>query len=84
LFFVESNDSLLSMICKITGAGTVAIGIMGPSIAIGRVTAQGCTQIAQNQDHYSLIVRSTFMAAGFIDSSAIYSLIIALLLIVYV
>ena len=49
---------------------------------MGRVTAQSCAQIAQNQEIYPLIIRSTFMAAGFIDSSAIYALIIALILVV--
>ena len=65
----------------LSAAFVIAIGIMGPSIAIGRVMAQSCAQITQNQTLYPLILRTTFMAAGFIDSNAIYALIVALILI---
>lgn len=64
-------------------AFVIAIGIIGPSIAIGRVTAQSCAQIIKNQAIYPLIIRTTFMSAGFIDSSAIYALIVALILVAF-
>ena len=69
------------VVSMLAAAFVITVGIIGPSISIGRVAAQSCAQIVQNQAIYPLVLRSTFMAAGFIDSSAIYALIVALILV---
>ena len=82
LFSSRSNHAIVSIASMLAAAFTISVGIIGPSIAMGRVTAQSCAQIVKNQELYPLILRTTFMAAGFIDSSAIYALVVALILVV--
>ncbi len=61
-------------------AFVMAIGTVGAGISSGRTAASACEQIAFNPEHYSIVSRTSLIAQGLIDTSAIYAFIIALFL----
>ena len=65
-------------------SGCIGIGAIGASIGIGYVASRSCYPIALEPSTYSVIARTSFLAAVFIESSVIYALIVALLLIINV
>jgi len=65
-------------------AFTIGIGAIGASIGIGYVASRSCYPIALDPSCYGVVARTSFLAAVFIESSVIYALIIALLLILSV
>lgn len=62
-------------------AFTIGVGAIGASIGIGYVASRSCLPIALDPNSYGSVARTSFLAAVFIESSVIYALIIALLLI---
>lgn len=73
---------LMSSIKFLIAAITFGIGSIGSSIGIGYVASRSCYNIALDMNSYGALVRSTLLAVAFIESSMIYALIIAMLLIV--
>jgi F0F1-type ATP synthase membrane subunit c/vacuolar-type H+-ATPase subunit K len=59
----------------------MAIGTFGPGISSGFTAAAACKQIAFNPDNAGDISRTSILAQGLIDTSAIYAFIIACILI---
>ncbi|OGB97005.1 ATP synthase F0 subunit C [candidate division TM6 bacterium RIFCSPHIGHO2_12_FULL_36_22] len=66
------------------GAGfAVAIGSIGPALGQGMVGKQACEAIGKNPEGTGKIRLTMILAMSFIESAAIYALVIALLLIFY-
>jgi F-type H+-transporting ATPase subunit c len=65
----------------LVGACIMGIGALGASIGISYVASRGCYQMALDPTIYALIGRTTLVTAALIESSVIYALIIALLLV---
>lgn len=61
---------------------TMSIGALGPAIGIGVVASRSCYHIALEPSSYTVIARATLLAIAFIESSVVYALIIAMLLII--
>ncbi len=63
-------------------AATIAMGLgsLGCAIGIGYVASRSCYQIALDPTVYTLLARTTLLAVVLIESSMIYALIIAMLL----
>ncbi|MBS1986682.1 hypothetical protein JST99_01980 [Candidatus Dependentiae bacterium] len=59
----------------------MAVGSLGAGIGSGLTAASACKQIAFNDEHASTISYTSIMAQGLIDTSAIYTFIIACALI---
>jgi F-type H+-transporting ATPase subunit c len=68
------------MVSIITAGATVAIGSLGPALGEARVAAEALRAIAQQPDEANLITRTLFVAMALIESTAIYALVIALIL----
>lgn len=66
----------------IAAACCMGIGTWGVGINSGRTVATTIKEIAKNPDNYALLSRTSMIALGLIDTSAIYVFIIALFLIV--
>ncbi len=63
------------------GAGfAMGAGAMGPALGIGYAGSRACASIARNVEKSGLIQRTMFVGAAVSESTAIYSLVIALLL----
>ncbi|BDC34889.1 hypothetical protein Noda2021_08470 [Candidatus Dependentiae bacterium Noda2021] len=64
------------------GAGLcMGLGTITPGISSGRTAAAACKQIALNPANYDLLSKTSIFAQGVIDTSAVYALLIAVVLI---
>lgn len=64
------------------GAGLcMGIGSIGPGIGEGFIGGKACESVARRPEEYSLIFRTMLIGQAITESTAIYALVIALLLI---
>ncbi|MCF7799692.1 ATP synthase F0 subunit C [Candidatus Babeliales bacterium] len=61
---------------------TIGLGALGTSTSAGIVASKSCYQIALEPENYSILFRTTILAQAFIESNAIYALLIAIFLVV--
>ena len=73
--------SLIGMISIFTAGITIAIGSLGPALGEGRAVAQALSAIAQQPDEANTITRTLFVGLAMVESTAIYCLVIAMILI---
>ncbi len=57
----------------------VAIGVIGPAIAMGRVISQALDSIARQPEAEKTITRTLFIGLAMIESLAIYLLVVVLI-----
>ena len=69
--------ALASIICA---AFAVAVGSIGPAFAEGRAVAAALDAIARQPEAANTISRTLFVGLAMIETTAIYCLVIALLL----
>jgi F-type H+-transporting ATPase subunit c len=72
---------LIGMISILTAGLTIAIGSLGPAFGEARAVAQALAAIAQQPDASGTISRTLFVGLAMIESTAIYCLVVALILI---
>jgi len=72
---------LIGMISILTAGLTIAIGSIGPALGEARAVAQALAAIAQQPDSAGTITRTLFVGLAMIESTAIYCLVVALILI---
>jgi len=78
----KSNpENILSSIAMISAALCMGIGTISVGISSGRTAGAACHQIARKPELHSALSRTSMFAQGLIDTFAIYSLLIAILLI---
>jgi len=58
----------------------MGIGAIGPALGQGFVGGKACESIGKKPESAGLITRTMIVAMAFVESSAIYSLLIALVL----
>ena len=75
-----TNTGSLHGLLYLAIAGVMAIGTIGPGLSSGKTAAPACAQIAHDPQHYNVVSRTSLIAQGLIDTSAIYAFIIALFL----
>jgi F-type H+-transporting ATPase subunit c len=73
--------SIIGMASIITAGLTICIGSIGPALGEGRAVAQALSSIAQQPDESGTITRTLFVGLAMIESTAIYCLVIAMILI---
>lgn len=73
--------TLIAVTSIITAGLTMAIGGIGPSLGEARALAQALSAIAQQPDEANTITRTLFVGMAMVESTAIYSLVIAMILI---
>lgn len=64
----------------LTAGITVAVGSIGPAIGEGRALSQALDAIARQPDASDRITRTLFVGLAMVESTAIYCLVIALVL----
>lgn len=64
----------------ITAGLTIAIGSIGPALGQGRAVAQALDAIARQPDATNTITRTLFVGLAMVESTAIYCLVISLIL----
>ncbi len=62
----------------------MGIGSLGPALGQGMIGAKACESIGKKPEASGLITRTMVLALAFVESSAIYALVVALVLLFFV
>lgn len=72
---------LIAAVSIFTAGLTIAIGSVGPALGEARAAAQALSAIAQQPDEANVITRTLFVSMAMIESTAIYCLVVSMILI---
>jgi F-type H+-transporting ATPase subunit c len=72
---------MIGLVSIVTAGLTVAVGTLGPALAEGRAVSQALAAIAQQPDEAATLSRILFVGVAMIESTAIYCLVISMILI---
>lgn len=61
----------------------MGLGSLGPALGQGFIGGKACESIGKKPEQSGAIMRTMIVALGFVESSAIYALLISLLLLFY-
>ncbi|GAJ15496.1 unnamed protein product [marine sediment metagenome] len=76
-----SSVDIIGAVSIITAGITMAIGSIGPAIGEGMALARALGAIAQQPDEANTITRTLFVGLAMVESTAIYCLVISVILI---
>ncbi len=71
----------IAVVSIITSGVTIAIGSIGPAIGEAMALAKALSAIAQQPDEAGTISRTLFVGLAMIESTAIYCLVVSIILI---
>lgn len=75
------SDMTWFIILSTLGAAlAIAIGVLGPALAMGRAISQAIDALARQPEAEKSIVRTLFIGLAMIESLAIYVLVIVLII----
>ncbi|MGE4555161.1 MAG: ATP synthase F0 subunit C [Candidatus Paceibacterota bacterium] len=69
-----------SAIKEIAVALTIAIGVIGPALSIGKIGAKGVEAMGRNPEASSKIQTGMILSIAFAEAIAIYCLVVALII----
>lgn len=75
-----SDQTLLSAISIIVAGFTVTFGTLGPAVAEGKAVVTALDAIARQPEAASTISRTLFVGVAMVESTAIYCLVVTLIL----
>jgi F-type H+-transporting ATPase subunit c len=70
----------IALVSIATAGLTVAIGAIGPALGEGRALSTALDAISRQPDSADAITRTLFVGMAMVESTAIYALVIALVL----
>ncbi len=76
-----SSVDVIAVASIVTAGITIAIGSIGPAIGQGMAVARALGAIAQQPDEANTITRTLFVGLAMVESTAIYCLVISVILI---
>jgi F-type H+-transporting ATPase subunit c len=76
-----SSIDMIAVASIVTAGITIAIGSIGPAIGEGMALARALGAIAQQPDEANTITRTLFVGLAMVESTAIYCLVISVILI---
>ena len=76
-----SSIDIIGAVSMITAGITIAIGSIGPAIGEGMALTRALGAIAQQPDEANTITRTLFVGLAMVESTAIYCLVISVILI---
>jgi F-type H+-transporting ATPase subunit c len=71
----------VEMVAMIVAGATIAVGSIGPAIGEARTAAAALEAMARQPDLAGTITRTLFVSLAMIESTAIYCLLVSMLLI---
>ncbi len=75
------NDMAWFTIISTVGAAlAIAIGVLGPALAMGKAISQALDALARQPESEKAIMRTLFIGLAMIESLAIYVLVIVLII----
>lgn len=75
-----SGHEWIAVVSIVTAGLTVAIGSIGPALGEGRAVATALEAISRQPEASDRITRTLFVGLAMVESTAIYCLVIALVL----
>ena len=75
------NISLIAIVSIITAGLTTSLGCMFPALSEGKSVAAALGAIAQQPDAAPTITRTLFVGLAMIESTAIYSFVVTMIII---
>ncbi len=75
-----SDEVVIAIASIITGGLTMALGAIGAAIGESRIGAAGMDALARQPDESASITRNQFVALAMVESTAIFCLVITLVL----
>lgn len=75
-----TGQDWIALASVVTAGLTIAIGSVGPALGEGRAVAQALDSIARQPDATDRITRTLFVGLAMVESTAIYCLVVALIL----
>jgi len=75
------NITTIAMVSIITAGLTTSLGCMFPALSEGRSVASALSAIAQQPDAAPTITRTLFVGLAMIESTAIYSFVVTMIII---
>ena len=70
----------VALVSIATAGLTVAIGSIGPALGEGRALSKALDAISRQPDSVDAITRTLFVGLAMVESTAIYALVVALVL----
>ena len=78
-------DVELAKVAAYIAAGVcMGIGTLGPALGMGLIGGKACESIGKKPESAGVIGRTMFTAIVFVESTAIYALLVSLMLLFYV
>jgi F-type H+-transporting ATPase subunit c len=74
------DHSLFAIVCMAAAAVTLAVGAFGAALGEARVAAAAMDALARQPDEAGSIARTLFVSLAMIESTVIFCLVIALIL----
>lgn len=75
------NTTIMGAISIFTAGITISFGCLGPSIGEGKAVSTALSSLAQQPDASATITRTLFVGLAMIESTAIYSFVVSMILI---
>ncbi len=75
-----SDQTLIAIASIVTGGLTMALGAIGAATGEGRIGAAGLDALARQPDEAGSITRNQFVGLAMVESTAIFCLVVALVL----
>ena len=75
------NITIVAVASIVIAGITISFGAIGPALAEGKAVATALTSLAQQPDASATITRTLFVGLAMIESTAIYSFVVAMILI---
>ncbi len=75
------NISIIAVVSIITAGLTTSLGCMFPALSEGKSVAAALSAIAQQPDAAPTITRTLFVGLAMIESTAIYSFVVTMIII---
>jgi F-type H+-transporting ATPase subunit c len=75
------SATIVAVVSIATAGITTGFGCMGPALGEGRSVASAMTSLAQQPDAAPTITRTLFVGLAMIESTAIYTFVVSMILI---
>jgi len=75
-----TQTALFVTISTVAAALAIAIGVIGPALAMGRSIAKALDALARQPEAENAITRTLFIGLAMIESLAIYTLVVVLII----
>ncbi len=75
------NTTVIAVASIITAGFTTSFGCLAPALGEGRSVATALTALAQQPDASATITRTLFVGLAMIESTAIYSFVVSMIII---